>query len=94
MHLLAVVRPARLHQREKRLDIRCLTKQDLEPALDVPLALASQPVVYRCCQILQTHVLDSTVQLLEAVPHGLLCMHSVHCSTQPSAAAREQRVCV
>jgi hypothetical protein len=81
-HLLAVVRPAAVHQREEGEAVRRLPDQRLQPRLDVPLALALQALVQAGAHVLQAEVLHRSVQLLERLLHRLLGVHRHHRAVQ------------
>eukprot|EP00962_Isochrysis_galbana_P047688 scaffold19615_cov101-Isochrysis_galbana.AAC.1 len=77
-HLLAVGRPAAVHEREEGTGVGGLAAQRLDRGLNVRLALRLQPLVRPRRHALQTHVLDAAVQLLEAVRYGPLGVHGPH----------------
>ena len=78
-HLLAVVAPAPVDEREERLRVgRLVLHQRGEPRVDVRLALALQPLVRARRHAVEAEVLHRAVQLLEAVPHRLLRVHRAH----------------
>ena len=73
-----MVGPARLDEGEEGEHVGRLPEQQLEPRLDVLLALGAQPVVDGAGEVLEAHVLDGAVELLEGVADRLLRVHRPH----------------
>lgn len=82
-HLVAVIGPARVHERQEGLGVRGLPEQRVQTALNVPFAFTPQSIVDRRRKVLHAHILDGAVQLLQAGGDGLLRVDRAHRCLQP-----------